>query len=372
MPQNLPEAPTAQSGWRVTTDTNDPLTETRAAGLLRVEVWDEDEGLLVAGTAPRYVDDPASAVADRRAELQAAVLALAPDRPGELDAPPVPPRAVGRQRIGRLGKRFYYAGRLAIARIFRDPWRTLTGTHPVRVFTWHRITGLVRDGMTLDTDRFAQQVRTIAETHDVVSFEDGLASLLEAKPRRRPMAVLTFDDAYRSVFTNAFPVLRARGLPATLFVPTDFPGTTSRFPHDADCPILPFCDVMSWEEVAILREHGWTIGGHTASHARLRAGALDHADDEMRRCQAALTARGFEGALPMAFCFGRPEDCPRDAATRAMALGYSAVCTSLLGENHSGADPARLRRIDLGGDHPPHAWRAWIHGLVPAIHGPDA
>ncbi len=39
-----------------------------------------------------------------------------------------------------------------------------------------------------------------------------------ATPRRKGLAVLTFDDAYTSVFTEALPVLRALGIPATVFV----------------------------------------------------------------------------------------------------------------------------------------------------------
>jgi peptidoglycan/xylan/chitin deacetylase (PgdA/CDA1 family) len=31
---------------------------------------------------------------------------------------------------------------------------------------------------------------------------------------------VTFDDGYRSVFELAFPILRAAGMPATVFVPT--------------------------------------------------------------------------------------------------------------------------------------------------------
>jgi hypothetical protein len=271
-----------------------------------------------------------------------------------------------------VAKRGWYAAQYHLVRPVRDAWRTMRGTHPVRLFTWHRITDLVRDGMTLDPERFAAQLDTIARTHTVVSLDTALSALDSAAPRRRPLAVLTFDDAYRNVYTEAFPLMAARGMVATLFVPTDYPSTDARFPHDEACPVREHCDIMSWEEVADLAAHGWTIGGHTASHARLRANDLDRSRDELRRCLDALVARGFGPRPPMAFCFGRPEDCPRDAAAAAMAMGYSAVCTALTGELHPGADRARLRRIDVGGDHPEFAWRAWLHGLLPGTSGPDA
>ncbi len=37
-----------------------------------------------------------------------------------------------------------------------------------------------------------------------------------------PSLVVTFDDAFRSVLEHGLPLLRRLGVPATLFVPTDF------------------------------------------------------------------------------------------------------------------------------------------------------
>ena len=60
---------------------------------------------------------------------------------------------------------------------------------------------------------FVAQIDWLLKHFDVLSIDDfmGLRSV-EGK------AAITFDDAYRSVFDFAIPVLRARGLPATVFV----------------------------------------------------------------------------------------------------------------------------------------------------------
>lgn len=360
------------AGWHLRTDRD---TDPPAAGPwpgIRVEILDANGQVMAAASAPRYPDDSPSAIARRRTELVTAVLAKAAEAPGELMAPA--PRLNGQpRRASREAlKRAWYGALRLFARPVRDAWRTVRGTHPVRLFTWHRVTDLVRDGMTIDPTTMAAQLDAIARTHHVVSFAEGLAALERGGRRHRPLAVLTFDDAYRSVYTAAFPLLAARGMVATMFVPTDFPDSGTHFPHDVDCPVRPFCDVMSWDEIADLAAHGWTIAGHTASHARLRAGDMTTSREELRRALDVLIARGFGPAVPMAFCFGRSEDCPRDAAHAALGMGYSAVCTGLMGDNRSAASRERLRRIDLGGDHPDYVWRAWLHGLVPGQAGPDA
>lgn len=73
------------------------------------------------------------------------------------------------------------------------------------------------DGLLLHADRFAWQMRYLARHYHVVPLDDCLAS--DGRPHR---VVITFDDAYGSVHTHAFPILEALRLPATVFVPTDF------------------------------------------------------------------------------------------------------------------------------------------------------
>jgi len=76
------------------------------------------------------------------------------------------------------------------------------------------------DGMHVRARRFARQMRYVSRHYDVVDLD----SLLDgpAPGSGRPRAVITFDDGYRNVGRVASPILRRIGLPATLFVPTDF------------------------------------------------------------------------------------------------------------------------------------------------------
>lgn len=48
----------------------------------------------------------------------------------------------------------------------------------------------------------------------------------------RPMAVVTFDDGYRDVYRNAFPLLKRKGIPFTVYVVTDLVGTNRLQLHD--------------------------------------------------------------------------------------------------------------------------------------------
>ena len=74
----------------------------------------------------------------------------------------------------------------------------------------------------------------------------------EAVPERT--VVITFDDAYRSVYTQAWPRLSKRGWPFSVFVTTGYIGNG----HN---------NFMSWDELRELSYYGAGIGNHSLSHS---------------------------------------------------------------------------------------------------------
>jgi peptidoglycan/xylan/chitin deacetylase (PgdA/CDA1 family) len=66
--------------------------------------------------------------------------------------------------------------------------------------------------------RFAEQLDSLARTHDVIPLDRALGG----HSGERPAAVITFDDAYRGAVTSGVAELAGRGMPATIFVATAF------------------------------------------------------------------------------------------------------------------------------------------------------
>ena len=115
---------------------------------------------------------------------------------------------------------------------------------------------------------------------DVVSLD----ALLDGAPG----VALTFDDGMRSVFTEALPVLRERGLPALLFLTTGVVGQTNQWPSQITS--APVFDMMTWDEVGAWAEAGLGLGSHSVTHPDFRTlerGAIEEecarADDEIER-----------------------------------------------------------------------------------------
>lgn len=79
--------------------------------------------------------------------------------------------------------------------------------------------------------------------------------------------VITFDDGYRSIYTEAFPELKKRGWPFTVFVNSQ--------PHDQKNPLF-----MSWDQLREMAAAGATIGNHTDSHPHLIRQGADESNSQ--------------------------------------------------------------------------------------------
>lgn len=75
---------------------------------------------------------------------------------------------------------------------------------------------------------FAALIDAIARRHTVIPVDDVVARAGGGPALPRRALVLTFDDAYADFGEHAWPALRARSLPATLFVPTAYPDRAGR------------------------------------------------------------------------------------------------------------------------------------------------
>jgi peptidoglycan/xylan/chitin deacetylase (PgdA/CDA1 family) len=146
-------------------------------------------------------------------------------------------------------------------------------------------------------------------------------------PPGKALAV-TFDDGYRSVLTDAFPILAALGVPGTVFVPTDFVGATVAAWPGTDCwigtahehELMP----MTWEELGILQDAAWEVGSHARTHARLVAVGDAELADELVGSRAEIERELGERCVSLAYPYGETDV---RVVRAAHAAGYGAACT---------------------------------------------
>ncbi|MGC1166121.1 MAG: polysaccharide deacetylase family protein [Solirubrobacterales bacterium] len=160
--------------------------------------------------------------------------------------------------------------------------------------------------------------------------------------------VVTFDDAFDSVLERGLPVLERLGVPATLFVPTDYvaeqaPLTWSTLAQWRGTPFEPELRCMGWSGVRRLAAAGWEIGAHTCSHPDLTAICQERAAAELEDSRAACQEALQQPCPTLAYPFGaHDEEVVR--LTRAAGYGLAVTLGTRLLEPRVRTDPLRLSR----------------------------
>ena len=84
------------------------------------------------------------------------------------------------------------------------------------------------------------------------------------------LAIINFDDGYKSQFTIAKPILDKYGFKATFFIVCNFVGKSAKQMNSSS--IVDFAgkgvEQMTWNDIATLSKQGYQIGAHTMDHLR--------------------------------------------------------------------------------------------------------
>ena len=146
---------------------------------------------------------------------------------------------------------------LVLAACVPDPADQARAEDSAVVFMYHRFGETAYPSTSIRVTQFEAHLDHLENGgYTIVSLAEILSSLRDGASLPERAVAITIDDAYRSVYEIAYPLLEARGYPFTVFVATD--------PVDQGLP-----DYMTWEQMRAMQEGGASFANHGASHASL-------------------------------------------------------------------------------------------------------
>lgn len=208
------------------------------------------------------------------------------------------------------------------------------------VLGWHRVDAL-GGGVSTRREIFERQLEILDGWGARVLPLDEATNLLSTG-RLPPRAVcLTFDDGYASTVDTAWPLLRKRQYPATMFVVTDYLDGGRHFQWDAQGSDDPRARLVDRTTVCDVYADGLIIGSHTASHPWLPHLPDAQLDDELRRSRKVLEDLLGANVDALAYPKGGWSTRVWHSAARA---GYTAGVTTDRGRNGQHRERLLLRR----------------------------
>ena len=244
---------------------------------------------------------------------------------------------------------------------------------------------IAMSGLHIDARKFRRHMEFVARHYKVVPLSDVIQAMHSDAPLPEGSLVLTFDDGYANNLHVAAPILEQLGLPATIFIATDYVGTERLYwwdelplliargegrkidaagwkPLDLTTPVgvqkafslghslLATADLATRRSCLSALEHAvggqhesslvdalrpatWDelrsapgsihFGGHTASHRLLDGIDIETATADCTRCREELRLQlGLDGELP--FCYPQGRWTP-EVKTMLRSLGFNTA-----------------------------------------------
>jgi peptidoglycan/xylan/chitin deacetylase (PgdA/CDA1 family) len=164
-------------------------------------------------------------------------------------------------------------------------------------------------------------------------------ALASGRRLRHPVACLTFDDGFANFLDEALPPLVSANIPATLYLPTAFIGTTARWlsrEGEADRRLL------TWTQVAEVATQGIEVGAHGHRHLQLDIVPRATAEEDVRTSKRLLEDHLGHRVDTFCYPFGYHSAHVREAVRRA---GFTSACAVGWRLHSANGDPFAIQRL---------------------------
>jgi len=204
----------------------------------------------------------------------------------------------------------------------------------------------IRGDLTVLPSQFEAQLAYLSEEgYQTIHLSDLIMYLQMGRRLPPKPIVITFDDGYRDVFTNAYPLLEEYGFVATFFIITQLADEGRE-------------GYLSWAGIKALHAAGMEIGSHTYTHPDLRGQPYDYVVWQVLGSKEAIEARIKEPVRLFAHPSGGYD---QQVVEVLKSTGYWGAVAISQGAHQSSDRTFELQRIRVRGSYSLRDFVYWLN-----------
>ena len=175
---------------------------------------------------------------------------------------------------------------------------------------------------------FKKQIKFLKEEFDIVKLSD----VKKDRGFQGKKVIITFDDGYQDIYTNAYKIIKEHNIPITIFLISGRIGKKG---------------YLNWNQINELKKSGLVeFGNHSRNHR-----ALDKLNADELKSEIAGADKDLRNKLGKIKYFSYPfgDRYDKRAVKLLKKLEYKYCLTWVTGINDKGTDPYQLKRISING-----------------------
>jgi len=163
---------------------------------------------------------------------------------------------------------------------------------------------------SVTTREFYKQIDYLISNYNVVSLKD-LQDFVEGKRELpRKAVVITFDDGYLDNYEVAYPYLKKKNLPMTIFITTGYVSKKMLLGNK-------WLQMMSWTDILDMDRNNVDIGAHTVNHPNLTKIDVSAAGKEILNSKIIIEQKLGRKIQYFSYPFGAYNNCLMNLAKQS-------------------------------------------------------
>jgi peptidoglycan/xylan/chitin deacetylase (PgdA/CDA1 family) len=180
-----------------------------------------------------------------------------------------------------------------------------------------------------------------ASNLSVIPLNDIVACIKCNDPFPPKSVAITFDDGFKNFYQTAFPLLKQFNFNTTVFLVPGYCGKNNQWPGQPN--IIPSLELLNWDEMKEMADHGIEFGAHTMSHQNLSSLSTYKAVHEIVYSKSLIEKNLCKKVTFFAYPYGEVNE-----HIKAVVMDhYLGACSTLMGFVSVESDIYQLPRIDM-------------------------